>query len=154
MKEIKYKAWDELDKVMLTINDFSSYNGCDSSDGKKNRHDKRCIMTWAGHSFQDGILQRFIMLQYVGLKTSQGRIEEIYESDLLKYKDKLWKVEYVEENAGYMLVRTLDEFGENKKIRLSEKVAFDSDILGNYYLNPEVLRTAKNRFLMDKKKEK
>jgi len=150
MRETKYKAWDELDKIMLTINDFSSYNGCDSSDGKKNRHDKRSIMTWSGHCYEEGVLQRYIMLQYTGLKTSQGRIEEIYDTDLLKYKDKLWKVEYIEEYAGYMLVRTLDEFGENKKIRLTSKVAFDSDLLGNYYLNPEVMVTEKRTFLETK----
>lgn len=151
MKEIKYKAWDELDKVMLTMNEFSSYHGCDSSDGKQNRHDKRCLMTWAGHCYEDGVLQRYILLQYIGLKTVQGRVEEIYESDLLKHKDKLWRVQYVEDFAGYMLVRTLEDFGENKKIRLNGKIAFDSDLLGNYYLNPEVLATEKEKFLAEKK---
>lgn len=147
MKEVKFKAWDEVEKVMLVPNQFSSFHGCDSSDGQTNRRDKIAMMTWDGLCYREGEPQRFIMLPFTGLKTSQGRVVEIYESDLLKYKDKLWKVEYWEDYAGFMLVRNAFEFGENKRIRLSCDVAFESDVLGNYYVNPEVMATEKKKFL-------
>lgn len=154
MRAIKYKAWDEIDKVMLTMNEFSSYHGCDSSDGRENRHDKRAIMTWAGHSYEEGALQKYIMLQYTGLKTQQGRVAEIFESDLLRYKGKLWRVDYIEDYAGYMLVRTEFEFGENEEVSLDCDVAFEADLTGNSYVNPEIMQKEKEKFLHSKEEEK
>lgn len=145
----EFRAWDKIEKVMLTLSPISAYHGCDCSDGQV-RHSKRAIMTWTGDCFEDGTLQQYIMMQYTGLKTSQGRVEKIFEDDLLKYKGKLWKVEYWEDYAGYMLVRNEAEFGENEDVSLNCDVAFESDLMGNIYLNPEVMATEKKITLESK----
>lgn len=145
--KIEFKAWDPNEKVMLVPNPISSFSGCDSSDGQKNRSDRKSIMTWSGANYNDGVLLNLIMLQYTGLKTGPSQPTKIFNSDLLKYKDKVWKVEYEEDCAGYVILRTELEFGENKRIKLDCDVATESDHYGSFYLNSDIVEVEKSKFL-------
>ena len=143
----EFKAWDPTEKVMLTYSPFSSFHGCDSSDGQENRSDRRAVMTWNGACYSDGVLLNLIMLQYTGVKTGLSQAAKIFEADLLKYKNKLWRVEYSEDYAGYILVRTLEDFGEEESIKLTAELAQECDHFGSFYLNPNVLEVEKTNFL-------
>lgn len=145
----EFKAWDPIEKVMLTPNSFSSSNSCDSSDGQENRADRRALMTWNGACYSDGVLLNLVMLQFTGVKTGLSQAAKIYESDLLKYQNKLWRVEYSDKHAGYILSRNLEDFGEEETIKLTSDIAQDCDHYGSFYLNQDVVNVEKTNFLKE-----
>lgn len=154
MREIKYKAWDLTNNLMLYSNGASSFHGCDSSDGQINRNDIKSVMTWNGAVYSEGTLLNLIMLQYINLKTGLSNPVEIYEKDLLKYDDKVWQVCYDSEGARFILQRTLFEFGESAEIHLNYDVAIESDHFGNFYLNPEVIKSEKVKHIKPNSEKK
>ncbi len=145
----EFKAWDPTEKVMLTYSPFSSFHGCDSSDGQENRSDRRAVMTWNGACYSDGVLLNLIMLQYTGIRTGLSQAAKIYDSDLLKYNNKLWRVEYSEKQAGYVLSRHLEDFGEEEELKLNSDIAQECDHYGSFYLNHDVVEVEKTNFLKE-----
>ncbi len=79
MREIKFRAWDKLDRVMNTDLPTIDFECCK--------------------------INGLILMQYTGLKDKNGK--EIYEGDIvhhLKYGGN-WEVIYTKENTGYDLKR-------------------------------------------------
>jgi uncharacterized phage protein (TIGR01671 family) len=140
MREIKFRAWDKTGKRMVSW------------------HDKM----FAGETvFNNGILlceyplryasdetNLFTYMQYTDLKDTRGK--EIFEGDILKFKlpnEPYWKseenqtpigkVEYEPDKGGYILI--FREHGYKQPYeRLTCDTAFESEIIGNIYENPEL----------------
>ena len=134
MRQIKFRAWDSMEKVMLTVCEASSFDGCDSSDGKKNRTDKHSRMTWTGACYENGKHQDYVLLQFTGLHDKYGK--EIYEGDICRNLDQKHIVEYSE--GRYILSnKYADTCGE---LFYFHKEAYGTlEVIGNIYETPGLL---------------
>lgn len=142
MREIKFRAWDELEKTMWTILDagessgdgsvqyFSGENGL-LEIGRLEEYD-----TGMGISTQ---FEKFPIMQFTGLKDKNGK--EIYEGDVVEYED--YSLGYVmskqpksrgvikwdKSNARYFL----------KGMIISKSGVDTGEVIGNIYENNELL---------------
>ena len=151
----KFRAWHkELKAMLYPPNGFDSMLDCRDSSGNhrsieiesedwstgvktKAEHRLGAHVTWDGRWYVAGKYQDVIWMQYIGLKT-QDDIAEIFEGDILKYKDKIGEVRYEPDYGGYIL-----EFAWSKHQHhqlLGCDVACRSEKLGNIYQNPELLK--------------
>lgn len=111
MRELKFRAWNTIDNVM--VYDLNS------------------------PSLKHGILEEddYILLQYTGLKDKSGK--EIYEGDIFKIigssHDFIGKVIYSCELAGYFI-----KFEDGEQCGLFEWNEL-THIIGNIYENPELM---------------
>ena len=127
MKEINYRAWDKK-KQMWT--NWKCY------DNMFYFMDK-----YTGVWIRDDELERFVLLQYTGLKDKNGT--EIYEGDIGRWYIAKgnefipFEVLWIEEEARFM-GRYKDEYGNYRFISLinSDK---GLEIIGNICENPELL---------------
>ena len=89
-REVTYRAWDLKERTMHYYCPLSSFGGCDSSNGKRNRHDVRSFMSWVGHQYRNGELQGYVYLQGV-IKTGEGTgtfgAGWIFEGDIVEFTD-------------------------------------------------------------------
>jgi len=90
-REICYRAWDNEERTMHYYCPVSSFHGVDSTNGLRNRHDKRSWMTWVGNTYSNGTLQNFIYLQGV-IKTKENSCNMmgegwIFEGDVVQFND-------------------------------------------------------------------
>lgn len=122
MREIKFRAWDKSSSVMV-------YSGADVSW----LSDKEVTVGDLVNSFEDESL-----MQYTGLKDKNGK--EIYEGDILDgHDDGLVKV--VWRGAGWEC-----DFEDDGNIGLDEMCIWfgnNSEVIGNIYENPELLKEQK-----------
>jgi len=121
MREIKFRAWDKLTK-MIYIND--DLRLIFFSDGTWAIVDSTNT-TWTSNGGHEGIL-----MQYIG-QDNNGK--EIYEGDVLKIwmdgdlQDKFYIVESVEKFY-------FDCNREDRYLRITK-----TEVVGNIYENPELL---------------
>lgn len=127
MRDIKFRAWNEVEEKMLNWYEFLDTN--------------------IKNTFIAPESTGLILMQYTGLKDKNGK--EIYEGDIVKvklYKGEeekyfIGKVEYfgsnfivdADNNSEYH-VYDLDGFGIDYRYNLE-----DCEVIGNIYDNPELL---------------
>lgn len=119
MRDIKFRAWDRLDKKMFDVFMFNeNYVYINSKDAR-----------WR---------EDIELMQYTGLKDVAGI--EIYEGDILE-KDGHWGIR-IEFYKG-LKVLDLDNVRYNNKILNTNVYDFDFTrwkVIGNIYENPELLK--------------
>jgi hypothetical protein len=146
-REIKFRAWDTKEKKMLDSNSDGTCKvradvydvaflmlGLNGEVIKYERERTRGATFFdAGVQGQheiDGTGERFVLMQYTGLKDKNGK--EVYEGDIVMILDKKASVYY--ENGGF---RT-DALFKSSFIYLSENNV-KIEIIGNMYENPNLL---------------
>lgn len=140
MREIKFRAWDNVENKMYFIGEedeivfsFES-NGIVATDIRENYTDE----------FKT--LHHLIYMQYIGLKDSAPEEEhpmEIFESDILfdPVNDEYYIVTWDESYANFFL-KNIDESPGKPDYDFAE---YDTDVcdglyvVGNIYENPELL---------------
>ena len=136
MREIKFRAWDKDFNRMGKINAINW--ACDTKVPS-------CCFSWMEDgkelSICSGSLDRYVLMQYTGLKDKNG--VEIYEGDIAKLSTGvLCVVQYADCWARYMLgtppsgedcYKYLETLGEH------ETYAGNLEVIGNIYENPELL---------------
>jgi len=116
MRQFRFRAWHPEDKVMV--------------------YDLNSLRVFGGVLIPDD----YKLMQFTGLKDKYG--EDVFEGDVLQciYANEeepeiiIGKVEFDEEEAVYILI-----FGENKDYLFNMQVEHYAKVIGNIYINPELL---------------
>jgi uncharacterized phage protein (TIGR01671 family) len=120
MREIKFRAWDRNNKIMLDV--FGIDYWMPQEENEKNGI--RSVKTYEGE------LGNFALMQYTGLKDKNGK--EIYEDDIIKETMGVGKVVF---RSG--------AFGLDYGIRITPLCINDMsswEAIGNVWENPELLK--------------
>lgn len=138
MREIKFRAWDNIKKKMLQ-NTNLLYPAISLNGG---------IIAYKGdEKIPDTIAEsRFILMQYTGLKDKNGK--EIYEEDIFKGRDTFGSPhpdefhsqrfvgKVIWDYCGFRVAYPLGKYDHN----YSDFIDIDDiEIVGNIYENPELL---------------
>ena len=121
MREIKFKAWDKLNKDMFNV---------ESINFQERRVYKNTV---SYRKFED-----IDLMQYTGLKDKNGK--EIYEGDIVTLHNGKYKVIFNTEEARFVLRD--DEFEMN--IPFTNNNNERMEVLGNVYENPELIKEGDN----------
>lgn len=117
MREIKFRAWDKLNKDMFNVESI-------------NFQERRVYKdTVSYREFND-----VEFIQYTGLKDKNGK--EIYEGDIVILHNGKYKVIFNTEEARFVLRD--DEFEIN--IPFTNNNNERMEVLGNVYENPELIK--------------
>lgn len=117
MREIKFRAWDNVDKKMVVVNclNWRYPSGLEVNNTNVS-------------------LPNYLM-QYIGLKDKNGK--EIYEGDIIKCKDRCG------EYSGELYNEVVDDMCDwlcNYGYASQELLSYDEiEVIGNIYENPELL---------------
>lgn len=131
MREIKFRAWNEVDRVMIT--------------------DLNSPTLWHGILVPDA---DDILMQYTGLKDKSGT--EIYEGDIVhseknkfgEDRHECWSVEYDENEARFICYNQLNSnrgiksncLTGSAECEVTKDYIFKLEVIGNIYENPELLK--------------
>jgi len=117
MREIKFRAWDKENKVMMDWEDIKYID-------------------------LDTLQKSSILMQYTGLKDKNSK--EIYEGDIVHVEAVAYgrnmKAVVIWKNGGFML-KWEDEY--ESYIQDWAKDLAESEVIGNIYENPELLESDK-----------
>ena len=127
MREIKFRAWEKISKVMLQPTNYIYF-----------------ILTLGGQIYTTGgstmnITDRFVLMQYTGLKDKNGK--GIYEGDIIVFNyDGLetpdtCRIYWSTENFRWVCHSMTEHWGDD----LNEFTSEDLEVIGNIYENPELL---------------
>ena len=117
MREIKFRVWDEAERIMYEF-DFREYMNSIGS-----RQDELCPTLSLDH-----------VMQYTGLNDRNGK--KIYEGDIVKDEHGIGEVEWVQEHCSYLI------FSRNPSIYHhieSDGVLKFTEVIGNIYEHPHLL---------------
>ena len=119
MKEIKFRAWNALNKKMLDWGDIFHLPAWEIFPGTPEQ-------------------RPFNIMQYTGMEDKNGR--EIYEGDIIKYDD-------VNGEAHTQVIRYDDENGafccDRRALVDHFDCMWEAEVIGNIYENPELLKDIK-----------
>jgi len=123
MREIKFRAWDKVDKIMYC----NVQTGIVFDDGS--HYDFR---RFVGHQELDDY-HKWELMQYTGLKDKNDK--EIYEGDVVKEYRNVSKIEW---NHDYACFGFYEPTSFGRKF-ITFRIEPEVGIIGNIYENPELL---------------
>lgn len=139
-REIKFKAWDKVRKVMYDVDSIEM-------DILKDGSSDNQISGWDDVEWQCGIpLENVELLQYIGCKDIDGK--EIYEGDIIERTDKTPVAEFYNKkevgvveykNAQFVLKTGQDSYYEISYDGIFFTHMSDYKVIGNIYENKELL---------------
>lgn len=139
MREIKFRAWDEQNKVMHNEVEFIR-SGIDGNDWILFKSDKQKLED--GNVLNNPYFQQQIkLMQYTGLKDKNG--VEIYDGDICKtlhsaFRDDDNTIGIVEFYNGRFSRKIKYPSGQ---YNYHDLFNFHCEVIGNIYENPELLES-------------
>ena len=137
MRTIKFRAWDEQNKIMH--NDFQFIkSGDEGNDWIVFTSDKQTLQD-SIHPFENPYFgQQLKIMEYTGLKDKNG--VKIFEGDIVKSKTNFYnKPKEVITVIGWNDNIKNDSFGEPLTLGYSI-LGYDLEIIGNIHQNSELLK--------------
>jgi len=126
MKEIKFRAWDGINKSMIdsSYGDWISFNGVPYTYS---------VRKYGTPNIEIEKADGYIPMQYTGLKDNNG--VEIYEGDVIEHSDAIWRAEVKWCESGKWI---LNYTGMGREVLLSDRTDYIV-VIGNIHQNPELL---------------
>lgn len=122
-RQIKFRAWGKANKHMYDGLHLGLYH---SATGNFFSKIDKVLST--------GGLDSIEIMQFTGLLDKDGH--EIYEGDIVKNNDRVWEVYWDE--AGYWAMAII--VPPNMRTGRNNVDAENSEIIGNIYQNPELIK--------------
>ncbi len=131
MREIRFRAWDKVNKEMVLPSDIPIGDA------------PRISLELTGSvtaTYPDKTIfwdiQNVILMQYTGLKDKNGK--ESYFDDLVKWGKSVYQIIWNEEK-GFAYLKRMSGFEIWDKLEISELKT--GEIIGTFHENPELLET-------------
>ena len=130
MREIKFRAWDKKEKLMLQDIQTMYDGSCNHKETEERYGWISCFDSFINND-------NYVVMQYTGLKDKNGT--EIYEGDICNCREYecFGKVEWNNEEAGFYFCVAMEGGGFEEE-HLYDYVD-ELEVIGNIYDNPELL---------------
>ena len=148
MREIKFRAWDKVDKQMFygVEQAYDTLGTMQDGEGNKLSY----LWTSFGEVLEEQKMGKLVLMQFTGLLDKNGK--EIYEGDIIYYNQGLSKGG-VNSLGEYELPRLLDGIrvvawkdtgfdwdGSHSGLMFCKGGQDEYEVIGNIYENPELLK--------------
>lgn len=136
MRELKFRAWDEANKVMFGHGFNDCFEFQRTTDG---------YGYWIGYNNLQRVEETIWVMQYIGLEDKNRK--DVYEGDVVRYNTgEIWFVEWDAKQAGFIYRnrQILDEAGRKKSSGIGYGQlpgSHEVEVIGNIYEHPELLKT-------------
>nr|DAJ84099.1 MAG TPA: YopX protein [Caudoviricetes sp.] len=133
MRELKFRAWDNLEKDYLNEEDMAINNL--NNIFIFEIYDKNDTDLWYTRLLPDPDNKRYVIEQYTGLKDKNGT--EIYEGDVVKVEGdgEIYRVEWIRSGFGLEPRYNSPRYPVLGNVELRKKI----EVIGNIHENPELL---------------
>lgn len=133
MREIKFRSWDKNNETM----EYEGY-GDNSGDRSSSYYPRIELNGYVCDESHDS----FVLMQFTGLIDKNG--EEIFEGDILKWKDKKYIKAVVEwgeqaDQARWLVVENLDVYDLSDLAHRNLVERIEAEVIGNIYENPDLV---------------
>ena len=130
-REIKFRAWNKEDKIMVDLQKITPLALNDMMNTQLNLQGRSGLFI--------PFFKELELMQYTGLKDRNGK--EIYEGDIIKCKYGKATIESIEDIHQSLGWRDRKENSKCSDIgRTIEKFKNEIEIIGNVYKNKELLK--------------
>lgn len=133
MRELKFRAWDNLEKDYLNEEDMAINNL--NNIFIFEIYDKNDTDLWYTRLLPDPDNKRYVIEQYTGLKDKNGT--EIYEGDVVKVEGdgEIYRVEWIRSGFGLEPRYNSPRYPVLGNVELRKKI----EVIGNIHENPGLL---------------
>ena len=140
MREIKFRAWNKLEKRMESVNFIKFYLNAYTMVSTRYRDEKskKIYDDQFAYGQEDGS-DNVILMQFTGSHDKNGL--EIYEGDIVipqTFTNAKYRVYWSQERLQWSIINTSNVSKESGRALINNSTLYE--VIGNIYENPELLK--------------